>query len=105
MNRLRSQTLDKPTTGKAHRPRYNPRRILCVGVAGEDHWTVTDQEGRVVMEDIGRDIISVIGGIETAIAANLILSVVILALLFDLRQKVRELTDRDQQNPPISPAA
>ena len=43
------------------------------------------------MEDIGRDIISVIGGIETAIAANLILSVVILALLFDLRQKVREL--------------
>ena len=57
------------------------------------------------MEDIGRDIISVIGGIETAIAANLILSVVILALLLDLRQKVRELTDRDQQNPPISPAA
>lgn len=57
------------------------------------------------MEDIGRDIISVIGGIETAIAANLILSVIILALLLDLRQKVRELTDRDQQNPPISPAA
>ena len=45
------------------------------------------------MEDFARDLISDVGGVQVVLVADLVLSVFILALVNEVRQKVRKLSE------------